>query len=110
MYNLARQKMMAGVSQDDLSNDQDKLLSEAKEKAIENVKLRFIGLSIADEQNFEATNEEIDQEIAQIAIQQRKKVDEVKSEMINNHTIESVSDQIKFNKALEFMVEKSKNK
>ena len=30
--------------------------------------------------------------------------------MINNHTIESVSDQIKFNKALEFMVEKSKNK
>ena len=72
MYNLARQKMMAGASQDDLSNDQDKLLSEAKEKAIENVKLRFIGLSIADEQNFEATNEEIDQEIAQIAIQQKK--------------------------------------
>tara|TARA_B100000925_G_scaffold215578_1_gene164798 strand:- start:3214 stop:4509 length:1296 start_codon:yes stop_codon:yes gene_type:complete len=110
MYNLARQKMMAGASQDDLSNDQEKLLSEAKEKAIENVKLRFIGLSIADEQNFEATNEEIDQEISQIAIQQRKKADEVKSEMINNHTIESVSDQIKFNKALEFMVEKSKNK
>ena len=110
MYNLARQKMMAGASQDDLSNDQEKLLSEAKEKAIENVKLRFIGLSIADEQNFDATNEEIDQEIAQIAIQQRKKADEVKSEMINNHTIESVSDQIKFNKALEFMVEKSKNK
>ena len=110
MYTLARQKMMAGASQNDLSNDQEKLLIEAKEKALENVKLKFIGLSIADEQNFTVADHEIDAEIAQIAYQQKKKPEEVKSEMEKNSTIESVEEQIKFNKALEFMIEKSKNK
>lgn len=110
MYTLARQKMMAGASQNDLSNDQEKLLIEAKEKALENVKLKFIGLSIADEQNFTIADHEIDAEIAQIAYQQKKKPEEVKSEMEKNSTIESVEEQIKFNKALEFMIEKSKNK
>ena len=110
MYTLARQKMMAGASQNDLSNDQEKLLIEAKEKALENVKLKFIGLSIADEQNFTVADHEIDAEIAQIAYQQKKKPEEVKLEMEKNSTIESVNEQIKFNKALEFMIEKSKNK
>lgn len=110
MYTLARQKMMAGASQNDLADDQENLLIEAKEKAIENVKLKFIGLAIADEQNFTVSDNEIDAEIAQIAYQQKKKPEEVKSEMIKNSTLESVGEQIKFNKALEFMVEKSKNK
>jgi len=110
MYTLARQKMMAGASQNDLADDQENLLIEAKEKAMENVKLKFIGLAIADEQNFTVSDNEIDAEIAQIAYQQKKKPEEVKSEMIKNSTLESVGEQIKFNKALEFMVEKSKNK
>lgn len=110
MYTLARQKMMAGASQNDLADDQENLLIEAKEKAVENVKLKFIGLAIADEQNFTVSDNEIDAEIAQIAYQQKKKPEEVKSEMIKNSTLESVGEQIKFNKALEFMVEKSKNK
>ena len=110
MYTLARQKMMAGASQNDLADDQENLLNEAKEKAMENVKLKFIGLAIADEQNFTVSDNEIDAEIAQIAYQQKKKPEEVKSEMIKNSTLESVGEQIKFNKALEFMVEKSKNK
>ena len=108
MYDLARQKMMGGLSQEDISNKQEELLLEAKDKALENVKLRFIGLAIAEEQEFTSSNSEIDQEISNIAIQQRKDPEVLRKEMIENNTFQSVSDQIKFNKAMDYMVNNAK--
>ena len=108
MYDLARQKMMGGLSQEDISNKQEELLLEAKDKALENVKLRFIGLAIAQEQEFTSSNSEIDQEISNIAIQQRKDPEVLRKEMIENNTFQSVSDQIKFNKAMDYMVDNAK--
>ena len=108
MYDLARQKMMGGLSQEDISNKQEELLLEAKDKALENVKLRFIGLAIAEEQKFTSSNSEIDQEISNIAIQQRKDPEVLRKEMIENNTFQSISDQIKFNKAMDYMVNNAK--
>ena len=108
MYELARQKMMGGLSQEDISNKQEELLLEAKDKALENVKLRFIGLAIAGEQKFTSSNAEIDQEITNIAIQQRKDPEVLRKEMIENNTFQSISDQIKFNKAMDYMVDNAK--
>ena len=108
MYDLARQKMMGGLSQEDISNKQEELLLEAKDKALENVKLRFIGLAIAEEQEFTSSNSEIDQEISNIAIQQRKDPEVLRKEMIENNTFQSISDQIKFNKAMDYMVDNAK--
>jgi len=108
MYDLARQKMMGGLSQEDISNKQEELLLEAKDKALENVKLRFIGLAIAEEQKFTSSNSEIDQEISNIAIQQRKDPEVLRKEMIENNTFQSISDQIKFNKAMDYMVDNAK--
>ena len=81
---------------------------EAQERANENVKLRYIGLAIADEKSFKAS-ENGEEEIAKIAIQQRKDAKESK-EMIENQTYESVIDQLRFNKALNYMVENAKLK
>lgn len=110
MYDIARQRMMMGMNQDQLSENQDELLKEAQERALENVKLRYIGLSIADEQKFKAEQNEINKEIEQIAIQQRKDVGSIRKEMMENNTLDSVSDQIRFNKVLNYLVENAKNK
>ena len=110
MYDLARQRMMQGASQEQIGEQQEELFKEAQERAIENVKLRYIGLAIADQQSFEASTNEVEEEIARIAIQQQKDAAELGKEMIENQTYGAVIDQLRFNKALNFMVEKAKLK
>ena len=110
MYELARQKMMQGMTQEQIGEQQEDLLKEAQERANENVKLRYIGLAIADEKSFKASENEVEEEIAKIAIQQRKDAKELRKEMIENQTYESVIDQLRFNKALNYMVENAKLK
>ena len=110
MYELARQKMMQGMTQEQIGEQQEDLLKEAQERANENVKLRYIGLAIADEKSFKASENEIEEEIAKIAIQQRKDAKELRKEMIENQTYESVIEQLRFNKALNYMVENAKLK
>ena len=110
MYDLARQRMMQGASQEQIGEQQEELFKEAQERAIENVKLRYIGLAIADQQSFEASTNEVEEEIARIAIQQQKDAAELRKEMIENQTYGAVIDQLRFNKALNFMVENAKLK
>lgn len=74
------------------------------------MKLRYIGLAIADAQSFEASENEVEEEITRIAIQQRKDATELRKEMIENQTYGSIIDQLRFNKALNFMVENAKLK
>ncbi len=110
MYDLARQGMMQGTSQEQIGEQQEELFKEAQERSLENVKLRYIGLAIADAQSFEASENEVEEEITRIAIQQRKDATELRKEMIENQTYGSVIDQLRFNKALNFMVENAKLK
>ena len=53
---------------------------------------------------------EVEEEITRIAIQQRKDATELRKEMIENQTYGSIIDQLRFNKALNFMVENAKLK
>ena len=110
MYDLARQRMMQGASQEQIGEQQEELFKEAQERSVENVKLRYIGLAIADQQSFEASDNEVEEEIARIAIQQQKDAAELRKEMIENQTYGAVIDQLRFNKALNFMVENAKLK
>lgn len=110
MYELAQQRMMQGMTQEKISEQQDDIMKEAAERAEENVRLRYIGLGIANDQNFDASAIEVDEEIASMAIRQRKDAQAMRKEMEENDSIESVAEQIRFNKALDYMVENAKVK
>ena len=110
MYDIAQQRMMTGQTQDQIAEQQEEILKEAQKRAIENVKLRYIGLGIAKELGLEASANEIDEEIATMAIRQRKDARELRKEMEKNDSIASVGEQIRFNKALDYMVENAKIK
>lgn len=107
---IANRRMMQGETQDAIMADLENLQKEAADQALENVKLRYIGLGIAKEQEFEASEVEIDEEIASMAIQQRKDAQALRKEMMENGSIDSVGEQIRFNKALDYMVENAKIK
>jgi trigger factor len=110
MYDIAQQRMMAGQSQEQIAEQQEEILKEAQGRALENVKLRYIGLGIATELGLKASANEIDEEIATMAIRQRKDANELRKEMEKNDSIASVGEQIRFNKALDYMVENAKIK
>jgi len=110
MYDIANQRMMMGQTQEQIGEQQQEILKEAQDRALENVKLRYIGLGIATEQGFEASEVEIEEEIATMAIRQRKDAQELRKEMVENDSLASVGEQIRFNKALDYMVENAKIK
>ncbi len=110
MYDIAQRRMMMGVTQDQIGEQQEDILKEAQERALENVKLRYIGLRIATELKFESSVAEVDEEIASMAIRQQKDARTLRKEMEENDTISSVAEQIRFNKALNYMLENAKIK
>jgi len=110
MYDLAQRRMMAGMTQEQIGEQQEDLFKEAQERALENVKLRYIGLGIARELEMDASENEIDEEIASMAIRQQKDARALRKEMEDDDTIDSVGEQIRFNKALDYMLENAKIK
>jgi trigger factor len=110
MYDIANQRMMMGQTQDMIAEQQEEIMKEAEERALENVKLRYIGLAIADAEGYEASEIEIDEEIANMAIRQRKDAQTLRAEMEQNDTLSSVGEQVRFNKALDYMVDNAKIK
>ncbi len=110
MYEIAQRRMMMGATQDQIAEQQEDILKEAQNRALENVKLRYIGLGIATELKLEASANEINEEIATMAVRQRKDARELRKEMEQNDSIASVGEQIRFNKALDYMVENAKIK
>ncbi|MDH3346087.1 MAG: trigger factor, partial [Kiritimatiellaceae bacterium] len=67
MYEMARQRMMQGMTQDQVSAQSAEMMEEAKVKAEEQVKLRYIIMSIASAENLDASDEEVDEEITKLA-------------------------------------------
>ncbi len=110
MYDIARQRMMMGATQEQIAEQQDEILRESEERALENVKLRYIGLGIAKELGLEASESEIAEEIASMAIRQQKDARALRKEMEEDETIDSIGEQIRFNKALDYMLENAKIK
>lgn len=110
MYDIAQRRMMMGATQEQIGEQQEEILKEAQERALENVKLRYIGLGIAKELGMEAGENEISEEIASMAVRQRKDARALRKEMEENDTIDSIGEQIRFNKALDYMVENAKIK
>lgn len=110
MYEMARQRMMQGMTQDQVSAQSVDMMAEAKVKAEEQVKLRYIMMEIASAENLDASAEEIDEEITKIAIQQRRDASAFREELEKEGHIDDVADQIRFGKAVEFLIANAKIK
>ncbi len=110
VYDIANRRMMMGEPQEAITGDMANIQKQAEEQAVENVKLRYIGLGIAAELELEASDVEIDEKIASMAIRQRKDAQALRKEMVENDSLASVGEQIRFNKALDYMVENAKIK
>lgn len=110
MYEMARQRMMQGMSQQQVQAQTADMMEEAKVKAEEQVKLRYIMMAIAEAEGLTASEDEISEEITKMAIQQQRDATEFRNELENEGHMDDVADQILFGKAIEFLIENAKIK
>jgi len=109
-YELARQCMMSGMSQEQIKAQSEDMFKESQEKAVEQVKLRYIIMAIADEEKIAVSDQEISDEVVRMAVSQRRDAAEYRKELEKEGHLDSVGDQIRFGKTVEFLLEKAKIK
>lgn len=109
-YELARQRMMRGMSQEQIKAQSEDMFKEAKEKAEEQVKLRYIVMAVADAENIKVEDQEVSAEVVRMAVSQRQDAAEYRKKLEKEDRLESVRDQIRFGKTVEFLLEKAKIK
>ena len=110
MYEMARERMYRGMSQEQVAAQRDDMMKEAQVKAEEQVKLRYIIMAIADEEKIAVNDQEVSEEIVRMAVSQRQDAAEYRKKLEKEDQLESVRDQIRFGKTVEFLLEKAKIK
>ncbi len=109
-YELARQRMMRGMSQEQIKAQSEDMFKEAQEKAEEQVKLRYIVMAVADAENIKVEDQEVADEVVRMAVSQRQDAAEYRKKLEKEDQLESVRDQIRFGKTIEFLLENAKIK
>lgn len=110
MYDMARERMYCGMSQEQIKAQSEDMMKEAQVKGEEQVKLRYIIMAIADAENIQVTDQEVSEEIVRMAVSQRRDAAEYRKELEKEGHLESVGDQIRFGKTVELLLEKAKIK
>lgn len=110
MYDMARQRMMQGMTQEQISAQSADLMQSAKEKAEEHVKLRYIMMEIAGAEKITASDDEVSDEIVKMAVQRHRDASEFRKELEDDGHLEDVQDQIRFTKTVAFLIENAKIK
>jgi trigger factor len=110
MYEMARERMYRGMSQDQITAQREEMIQEARTKADAQVRLRYIMMAIADAENIQVTDDEVSVEIARIAVSQRRDAAEYRKQLEKDDQLDSVKEQIRFGKAIDLLHEKAKIK
>jgi trigger factor len=108
MYDLARQRMMQGMKQEQIKAQQEDMMKEAKEKAEEQVRLRYIIMAIADAEGIEAGDQDVTDEVTRMAVQQQRDAAEYRKELEKEDHLESIRDHLRFSKTVAFLLENAK--
>jgi trigger factor len=103
-----RSMAMQGVTAESLKRlDFKRLRSLQREPAMKEVKTRLLLEKIADTENIEATQEEIDQQVQELAQQTRTTPEEMHQRLIENGGLRRIYEGIRREKAMRFLYDNS---
>ena len=101
-YNMLR---MRGLAQEQLEQQIGRLQAGTEERAVEQLKLFFIMDKIAKELNVEISEEEINGYIARLAVQQGRRPEKMREEMLRDGSLANFTLQVRESKCLEKLLE-----
>ena len=92
-----------------MGTDRDSFRENLKDEAFRKVKTRMLVNAIAEKEGFEASEEDVDKEIEELAKQYSLEADKVK-EMLGTQNVNMISGDIKLRKAIDFLYDNAVKK
>lgn len=108
LQDLAQRAQYSGMSADYIEQNRDQILADAETNATRQVRLSYLLLGIAKTENLEATDDDVTAGLEKMAAANGKTADEIRKQMTENDQIELYKEQIRAEKALDFVLAEAK--
>lgn len=107
MQNMVRARMSQGSTSEDMENEKDRIIEDSSKLAEDRVKLSYIIDRIADQENIEVSDEELEEVIESQAKSNGMEVDEYKKAIEERSSLESLKARMKADKTMKMLKEKA---
>ena len=104
VYDMVRENSHRGVSKQEIEGNKEEIFEAASRSANEKVKVRYILHRIATQEKIEAAPEEVDGRLAELAGRHNMPPAELKAELEKRNSMDDVVEEIRINKALDFVL------
>ena len=108
LQDLAQRAQYSGMSADYIEQNRDQILADAETNATRQVRLSYILLGIAKAENLEATDDDVAAGLEKMAAANGKTADEIRKQMDENDQIDLYKEQLRAEKALDFVLAEAK--
>lgn len=108
MQTLMREMMGQGVDPRQTEINWEGVRDEMKEQAADDVRGSMLLESIAERENLAVTDEEVEEEINQIAAASRQSVEQVRAALTKQGGTTSIADRLRNRKALDLLIENAR--
>ena len=110
LQDLAQRAQYAGLSGDYIEQNREKILADAENHAVQQVRLSYILEGIAKAENIEVSEDDIAKGLEQIAAAQREPttVEDLRKRFEEKGMLEAFKDQLKSEKALDIVLAEAK--
>lgn len=105
VYEMVRQHIYHGMPQAEIEAKKGELFEDATRSATEKVKLRYILHRIAEQEKVEVAEPEVAERLALMAQRYGMPVADFRAEMEKRNALESVEEDIRANKTLDYVLE-----
>ncbi|MCL1887486.1 MAG: trigger factor [Kiritimatiellaeota bacterium] len=97
-----------GATREQLEQNREALLKDASNTAEHRLRMKYILSRVADEEKIEATDAEVGQRLQEIAYENRQPVEKIKAEIEKNHNLEALRQDVRIRKAIDLLINESK--
>ena len=108
LQDLAQRAQYSGMSADYIEQNREQILADAELHATRQVRLSYLLLGIAKTENLEATDDDVTAGLEKMAAANGKSADEIRKQMTENDQIELYKEQLRAEKALDFVLAEAK--
>jgi len=107
VYEMVQGIMKRGTEKQDIEEQRSQIFDAASQSASGKVKIRYILSRIANEESIEVDKAEINERLAQMAVQYKVEVAKLREELESRQQLDNLEQDIRFEKTLEFLLKKA---
>jgi trigger factor len=108
VYDVVREQMGRGATQETIESNQDKILGLASRSAADRMRVKFILARIAEEEKIKVEKKEVDQQVEQMAKRYQIALTKLRAQLEERGGLLEIEEQLVRGKTLEFLAANAK--